>query len=352
MYMVAVRRDLSDPGTITEFLRKLRDREGLRELYLLTVADVSTTSAEALTKWKRGMLDGLFRASDAVFSGSRIGPTDRVSRVRNHARALWPDEASAEDFEDFLSSMPSRYFLANTPEEIVAHAELALRGADQGVSLSIVPSSHDGVLGLCVVTDGQLGADLCVITTDRPGLLASITAAISSNRFDVQGAQINSRQLPNGAYQAVDLFWVRGPADDATAERRLMKLKEDLTKVIRGEVEPKDLAQPQAPPSWGSRATPRVMSEVLFDHHASSHYTIIEVLAEDRPALLFTLTSALHEMGISIGVAKISTEGSRAVDVLYATEADGSKLDPGARSEAVRDKLIGVLSRESQALAS
>jgi [protein-PII] uridylyltransferase len=352
MYMVAIRRDLSDPGTVEDFSRKLRDREGLRELYLLTVADVSTTSADALTKWKRGMLDGLFRATDAMFSGARMGPTDRVGRVKQRARSLWPDESTLQDFEDFLGSMPPRYFLANGPEEIVAHAALALGRGEHGVSLSIVPSSHDGVLGLCVVTDGQVGADVCVITSDRPGLLASITAAISSNRFNVQGAQINSRRLPGGGFQAVDLFWVRGPVDDATSERRLLQLKEDLGRVIRGDIEAKALIKSQAPASWRRRATPRVMTEVLFDHHASENYTIIEVLAEDRPALLFTLTSALHEMGISIGVAKISTEGKRAVDVLYATESDGSKIDPGARSDTVRDRLVAALARDEAALAS
>jgi [protein-PII] uridylyltransferase len=351
MYMVAIRRDLTDPGTVTDFLPKLRDRESLRELYLLTVADVSTTSPQAMTKWKRGMLDGLFRATDAAFSGSLMGPTDRVGRVRSRALLLWPDESSREEFEHFLSSMPARYFLANTAEEVVVHANLALRRGGQEVLLSIVPSSHDGVLGLCVVTEGHLGADVCVIATDRPGLLASITAAISSNRFDVQGAQINSRELQGGGFQAVDVFWVRGPADDATAERRLLQLKDDLARVIRGDVEPKALVHSQAPASWSRRGTPRVMTEVLFDHHASESYTIIEVLAEDRPALLFTLTSALHEMGVSIGVAKISTEGSRAVDVFYAAEADGSKIDPGARSEAIRDQLVSALATEDAALA-
>ena len=38
----------------------------------------------------------------------------------------------------------------------------------------------------------------------------------------------------------------------------------------------------------------------------------------------------MHELGISIAVAKVSTEGSRASDVFYVTEADGSKLASGS----------------------
>jgi [protein-PII] uridylyltransferase len=86
-----------------------------------------------------------------------------------------------------------------------------------------------------------------------------------------------------------------------------------------------------------------VVTEVLFDHHASDEYTVIEVLAEDRPALLFTLSSTLRGLGIVIGVAKISTEGTRAVDVLYACESDGSKIAAGARTDEVQARLLWAL---------
>jgi [protein-PII] uridylyltransferase len=45
MYHVATRRDLDDPATMSEFCaRGARGRETLRDLYLLTVADLSTTA--------------------------------------------------------------------------------------------------------------------------------------------------------------------------------------------------------------------------------------------------------------------------------------------------------------------
>lgn len=379
MYMVAIRRDLNDPGTISEFVSDTWDRESLRELFLLTVADVSTTSAEAMTNWKRSMLDALFRSSDAFLAGSLVGPSDRVDRVKGLTRALWREPSTLEELDRFLGSMPARYFLANTPEEVVAHAELALRRGVESVGVSWVPSSHDGILGLCVVApahivapaqvvdqapivdqapvvdqaqvvdqapivaEAQDNVDLCVVAEDRLGLLASIAAAISANHFDIQAAQVNSRPLPGGGYQAVDLFWVRSPAHEGAKQRRLAQLKRDLAAVVRGDVSPEALVEGRLAASRSRRPTPAVVTEVLFDHHASSQYTVIEVLAEDRPALLFTLAAALSELGVSISIAKISTEGKRAVDVLYATEANGTRIAPGARTEQIRARLLEAL---------
>lgn len=343
MYMVATRRDLNDPGTIVDFVRDTWDRESLRELFLLTLADVSTTSTKAMTEWKLSMLSTLFRSSDAYLAGSLAGPTSRVARVREAVLGLWSNASTLGELTRFLESMPERYFLANTPEEVVTHAELALRGGESAVSVSWMPSSHDGIFGLCVVAEANRDLDLCVVADDRPGLLASIAAAISASHFDIQAAQINSRRLVDGKYQALDLFWVRCAAQGDVKDRRLARLQRDLAAVVRGDVAPEVLVKPRLTSRGHTRPTPAVVTEVYFDHHASDEYTVIEVLGEDRPALLFTLSRTLRELGIRVGVAKISTEGKRAVDVLYASEADGSKIALGSRADEVKAHLMMAL---------
>lgn len=350
MYMVAIRRDLNDQGTISEFVRATPERENLRELFLLTLADVSTTNASAMTTWKLGMLDALYRSADAYLAGAPVGASSQLERVQANVRSLWGDPDSLEELNRFLDSMPRRYFLAHQPEDVVVHAKFAMKGGREAVAISWMPSSHDEIFGLCVVADTNRDLDICVIADDRPGLLAAITAAISVG-FDIQAAQINSRRLPGGGYQALDLFWVRSTAPDNVKDRRLAQLKRDLRAVVRGEISPEVLVKPRLDSNRSRplRPTPAVPTEVLFDHHASDEYTVIEVLAEDRPALLFTLSSTLRELGIVIGVAKISTEGRRAVDVLYASESDGSKIAIGARTEEVRARLLSSLGADCAA---
>jgi [protein-PII] uridylyltransferase len=70
---------------------------------------------------------------------------------------------------------------------------------------------------------------------------------------------------------------------------------------------------------------------------------VVEVFAKDRPGLLYTLARALHEVGISIALSKINTEGTRVIDVFYVTELDGQKVAPGSRTKEVRDALIAAI---------
>ncbi len=69
MYHVATRRDLDDAVTISEFCEACGGQESLRHLYLLTVADLSTTSPTAMTSWKARMLDELYFAAEGHFAG-------------------------------------------------------------------------------------------------------------------------------------------------------------------------------------------------------------------------------------------------------------------------------------------
>jgi [protein-PII] uridylyltransferase len=343
MYFVALRRDLEDPTTIAEFVRAVRGREGLRHLYLLTVCDLSTTSPTSMTKWKAGMLDALMQAGDALLSGLPVPEHAPASRVRAEVKQHWGAGFDANFLDEFLDTMPERYLQSNTPAEIAAHARVARRVPGSPVSAALVPSRHPDVAQLCVVTDSGPGEGLCVVTADRPGLLAAITAAIAASRLEIHAAEIHSRLLPGGGAQAVDLFWIRTAEGADGVKSALPKLERDLEQVITGRVAPRELLERRSPSRFSQRPLPFVSTEIGFDHRASAEHTIVEVSTRDRPGLLFTLSQALHELALIIALAKVNTEGERASDVFYVTEGDGSKLVVGARTQAVREVLLKAL---------
>jgi [protein-PII] uridylyltransferase len=333
MYHVATRRDLDDTATIEEFCRTLRGREGLRNLYLLTFADLSTTSPTAMTSWKVRMFDELYFAAEGHLAGQEPrADAERVARVREAVRKAWA--APEEAIEAFLASMPDRYLLANAADSIVQHARIARERGDRVAHIGRVPSSHTEA------------AELCVVADDRPGLLARIAAAITANRLEVLAAQVYSRPYGQGQdarVEAMDLFWVRDrEGGTGQIDRALSRLARDLGDVCAGRVDPEDLLRVRVGSSspWRERPSPAVATEVLFDDRASPRHTVVEVFAKDRPGLLYKLARALHELGLTIALSKINTEGMRVADVFYLSELDGSKVTSSSRYKEIHDSLM------------
>jgi [protein-PII] uridylyltransferase len=332
MYHTATRRDTGDPAAVEEFVRNVRGREGLRELYLLTVADITTTSPTAMTSWKARMLDELYFAADAFLAGRKdLADVERFDRARKDALRLW--SGPREHLEEFLATMPERYLVANAADAIVAHARVALERKGAAVHAALVPSRHPDV------------AELCVVARDRPGLLKRIAAAITAGRLEVLAAQVYSRTKKSGEGEAVDLFWVRDRVDGAEgAHRNFARLLKDLRDFCESEQDPQTLlaARLGSGSPWRERPSPAVLTEVSIDDRASPRHTVIEVFAKDRPGLLFTLARALHEMGLSIALSKINTEGTKVADVFYVNDLDGKRVAP-ERFKEIRDALVKAI---------
>jgi [protein-PII] uridylyltransferase len=337
MYHTATRRDLDDPATIEDFCRPLGGRDALRALYLLTIADLTTTSPTAMTSWKARMLEELYLAADDHLARTRAGGTEEGGR-----RALLQEEAIRcwsgrhEELETFLEAMPYRYLAANDATAIAAHARMWLERGDRAVSAGIVAS------------DRREFTQLCVVAADRPGLLADIAGVITAARLEVFGAEVYSRPQPGGAgSEAVDVFWVTDRVDgNAGVERRLPTILADLTEVCSGRLTAKELlrARSGAGSRWRERPSPAIPTKVVLDDRASPRHTVVEVFAKDRPGLLHALAEALHALGLTIALSKINTEGARVADVFYVSELDGTKVAPGERQRQVREALLRAVS--------
>jgi len=335
MYHVATRRDLDDPRTLEKFCGEVRGREGLRELYLLTVVDVSTTSPTAMTSWKARMLDELYVAADRFMRQGPQAQSERAAQIRAQVRQAL--NGQAEPFGSrFLDAMPERYLFANRPEEILRHAEFAR-------------ASDDATAAVTVITRDEPYVELGFIADDRPGLLALITATLAAARLQVVGAQIHS--FGDGArVRALDLFWVKGGSGAAAVAQLVPRLERDLLRLLAGELSPTELVLgKQERPRWSSRPTPQVATRVSFDNRAASGHTVIEITTRDRQGLLFWLATALQRAGLTIALAKINTEGEAVADVFYVSEADGGKVTEAERLGDIRARLLATIAELEQA---
>jgi len=325
MSHVSQRRDLSDPELIADFARQMGERSRLEMLYVLTYVDIASVGPGTWNDWKKRLLQELFEKTAAVFDGEGL-PVPEISATREHLRARG---ITAERVDAFVARMPRRYFASVEPRDAVR----ALRLLEMGLGRTLATAIRE--------EDGY--SHIAVTAEDRPGLLASIAGVFTAHRIDVLRADVFS--TTDG--RALDLFVVRGPRGGPVERGRWRAARRDLARVLRGEVEADGLLRRMLRPSGlPPRHVPPVATRVRLDNRSARDFTVVDVFAEDRRGLLHAVTSALRRAGLTISVARIATEGNRAIDSFYVADAAGGKVvDPTrtAEIEAVVREAVDAL---------
>ncbi len=346
LYHWATRRDTTDPEVVAEIARQVGALDRLRDLYLLTVADLSTTNPNAMTSWKARMLEDLYLAVAAELEGDGHGGVGRrAEAIRAEAKVGFVGDLGQDRLERFLAEMPDRYVLANPVDAIRVHARHARDREGRLVHVAAHPGPSPEV------------SDIVIVTDDRPGLLADVAAVLAAHRLSVAAAQIYTREPEGAPAEAFDVFSVRRAAATADGEpvdeAKLTRIRADLEAIVRGELTGKELlARKAKTPGWARRHSPEVPTEVQVDNAVSPRFTVIDVFTRDRAALLHTIARTLHEQGLSIALSKINTEGERAADVFYVLDASGRKVRDAerlAKLPAAVEAAIEALDRSERA---
>jgi [protein-PII] uridylyltransferase len=175
------------------------------------------------------------------------------------------------------------------------------------------------------------------VTEDRPFLFASVAGTLSSFGMNI----LKAEAFANRRGTVLDTFTFADPLRSLELNPpEVERLKVTLERVIIGRADVTQLLRnrPKAAlPSKGARFEP----SLAFDSESSSSATLIQIVAEDRPGLLYDLASAMSLEGCNIEVVLIDTEAHKAIDVFYITSG-GAKLDPSHR-ERLRQRLLEAL---------
>lgn len=213
--------------------------------------------------------------------------------------------------------MPGQYRKRYDARAISSHARVAAERGNTSANVGNFPSSS------------APGTAICVVADDRPGLLATISAAFVLSGLDVINAEAYTRRTKAGRREAVDIFWVRrgGPAQRRTplSPEEIQAVREQLIALLDGKADA-SRASVSLPPSVGGSET-----VVRFLEGNDGELTMLEVETRDRSGLLLALSQALYQQRVQIVSSEVRTEGDRVCDRFEIVELDSKPISPARR---------------------
>ncbi len=289
MTHLAFRRDLSDKQVLIGLAKTVGTPETLKMLYILTLADVAAVGAGTLTEWKKDLLGELFEKTLAILTGEKI-----------------------VEMEQNLT-------------------EISPLSHDEKVR---VTAKHD---------DTRKMTEYAIVTRDTltEAIFSKISGVLSAKGLQILGATIitGENQIVIDTFQVEDTDFIGKPPQD-----RLEDVNSAIREVLLGNLQVETLLIHRRR-KGGRIALRHVPTQVAVDNISSDRFTILEVFAEDRQGLLYFITKAILEAGLSVHTAKISTQLDQIVDVFYVTHLSGAKVTDSAESLKIKTHLIRTIDR-------
>ena len=302
-------RDPDDPATARDLAHKVETVENLKYLTLVTYADISAVNPTAMTSWRAEQLWQLYLKTYNELT--RELETERIETAGSPERA------------EFLEGFPTRYLRTHSENDIELQMRLEKESRARGVALEIEKSGGNYRLTL--------------VTGDRPFLFASIAGALSSFGLNI----LKAEAFANRRGTVLDTFSFSDPLRTLELNpSEVDRLRATVERAVLGRVDVKDLLRSRPRIALPSR-TARIEPSVHMDDQASQSATLIQVVAEDRPGLLYDMASAISSRSASIDVVLIDTEAHKAIDVFYVT-VGGRKLTADKQKE-LQQALLAVL---------
>ncbi|HEV2202816.1 MAG TPA: HD domain-containing protein [Bryobacteraceae bacterium] len=305
---VMTTRDLGDPATARAVADRAGTIEQLKLLTVMTYADISAVNPGAMTPWRLEQLWRVYRVTQQELT--RELETERIQEVPKEL----PERA------EFIKGFPVRYLRTHSTREVELHLGLYQASRPTGVALKL--ERAEGAYRLTIVA------------RDTPFLFASLAGALSSFGLDILKAEAFS----NARGVILDTFVFSDPKrtldlNPSEADR----LQDMIRKVATGKTDVQRLLRSRPPTESKRRGTP---PSVSFDSEACETATLVEIVADDRPGLLYSLATALSTAACNIDVVLIDTKGSRAIDVFYVAH-QGHKLSEEAQAK-LKERLLAV----------
>jgi [protein-PII] uridylyltransferase len=331
MSMTAQRKDINDPDVIHEFATAVGDQTTLDHLYLLTVADIRATNPNLWNSWKDALLKELYMTTRWVFRRGLTRPLAQAEKIaaakaeaRGQLRTLGiPDRIVEPVWQQTLND---EYFLRYLPEEATWHT-IAI-GACKPEDLPLVllrPVSQRG------------SAEVFVYARHLDFIFALSTAVLDQLGLTVFDARIITT---TDGYVLNSYHVLEQTGEPIRDHLRQVQICAKLREA---------LSDPDRAPMNVQRREPRqikhftVPTQIYYHEDPQNRYTVLELIATDRPGLLSKVGQAFRQCGTRLYNARISTIGSRAEDIFYITGPDERPLAGEPERHLLRDEILKLV---------
>jgi [protein-PII] uridylyltransferase len=324
-----LRRDIFNPETVAAFAEKVGTPERLKMLCLLTYADIKAVNPEALTPWKAENVWQLYisaanylnRSADQRVHGDVSD--EKLARLRSLA------PVTGAKFKEFVEGFPQRYLLVHSAEDVMRHMSMAEQFGHDAVQVDLRRGRH--------------WYELTLVTKDRESLFATLTGVLAAWGMNI----VKANAFSNQAGTVVDTLYFTDRF--RTLELNMsewQRFKESITAILAGASDLEKMLRDRQRGDKSAQVKVVVETRIDFDDECSSTTTLLQVIAQDRPRLLHSISSCLSRQKCNIEIALIDTEGQMAIDAFYLTSA-GQKLTPEHRKKVAKALLEELKGLES-----
>jgi [protein-PII] uridylyltransferase len=325
---MAQKRDIADPRTVRDFAKAVQTKERLDLLCVLTVCDIRGVGPGTWNNWKAVLIRALYRQTRRALEDGMeaLNRENRGAEAKKALRAALGDWGAKA-----LRAETSRHYPTYWQGlHVTAHkvfAELLRDIGDDEIRIDIHPD------------EDRDATRVCFALSDHPGIFSRLAGALALVGANV----VDARTFTSKDGFATAAFWIQDGDGSPYEDVRIPRLREMITKTLRGEVVPRDAMKPRDKIKKRERAF-RVPTSITFDNDGSEIYTIIEVDTRDRPGLLFDLTRTLANANVYIASAVIATYGEQVVDTFYVKDMFGLKFHSQSKQRALETKLRSAIS--------
>ncbi len=328
MSWTAQRKDTSDPEVVSEFATMIGDQEHLDHLYLLTMADIRGTNPGIWNTWKALLLEKLYEATRRALRRGLGTPIDldvRIANLKEETLRLLGPKINPQAVEKFWQQMAKDYFIRHDAKAVAWHTREIVSA--RLVDLPLVNARYNPEFAT---------NQLLVYAPDFEHLLPLVAGGVERLGLSIVDARIHITS--NG--MALYLFAVLAREGVITDRNTLTRISGRLHQEIFSKSRPKAPGKIRA--TRVEKAFP-IATQVEFIEPENSPFTILELIAQDRPGLLHHIAEALLECKIRLVNARIATIGERADDTFYLTDRDGAPVTDSTQRECLRRQILARL---------